>query len=768
MSSIIFGYTMSLIDAATPSSGFLVAYDSDGIIKQKDSAGVITLIGGSGSSTGISATSSLSQVLDVSNDSATYSILMGTATSIIMGSASSILMGTSSFIMSENGLSSLYLDYNSLTSSIYLTNGYNYLSIDNSSLKLIGNTLSSNIEINNGISYVKLSSKNELYSLNEISLRVWNSSDEILLKSNIGTSVSSSNSISNAIFIGSQNSTFDANITNSVIIGGHGQYAISNDSVYIPDTYIQDTKKLRGSLGDASLSFTDTNNLILENSNSLLAIISSSSSTTLTTNGIIISDTTSTVTSPNIDASPVFISTKNSSIDSGVHNSVIIGGENLISSLTNSVVLGEFVNINNKYTLPNVDGASGSYLSTDGSGNVVWQSNSSIETQNLEDVLSIGNFTGYNSIEMGTGSSLYSVRGGGQINLDYSPNSVVISTDNANLAKAYIQLDDEDIIIDTNQNLNIGAGTASVVVTNGEGLVYGFDYSSTFVTYSLIDKNYVDLGTSSIWSTINSINNDFVSEIVAGNGLTGGGTSGSVSVLLGGTLSQTTTIDTSTYDFTINSSSSEIELNRVSTTYPGVTNTFKLEDKYVIVRSKSSLYSSHIEMTNEDNGQTFIDMKVDLGTYSNVSRVFNDYVYQAVGSKDGSGSASSIFLHNLQQTIGDGSTNNYLIITDELSSKGFVYDRDYTGNFTTHSLVTKGYVDNQVATSTSKYSTTVSFTASVIQTITHNLGTDEIIVQCYDSSGTMVIPGTVQINGANDVDITFSSNLSNVKTVIIG
>ena len=83
-------------------------------------------------------------------------------------------------------------------------------------------------------------------------------------------------------------------------------------------------------------------------------------------------------------------------------------------------------------------------------------------------------------------------------------------------------------------------------------------------------------------------------------------------------------------------------------------------------------------------------------------------------------------------------------------------------------MVTKGYVDNQVVTSTSKYSTTVSFTASVTQTITHNLGTNEIIVQCYDSSGTMVIPGTVQINGANDVDIIFSTSISSIKVVIIG
>jgi hypothetical protein len=365
MSSVLFGYNISLTTAATPSTGFLVAYDTDGILKQKDSDGIITPIGGSSSFTGISSTPSLADVLNVSNDSETFSILMGTATSIMMGSAS--------YITSQNGLSSLYLDYNSATSSIYLTNGYNYLSINNSNIKLIGSALSSNIEVNNGTNYLKLGTKNELFSVNEISLKIWNASDEILLKSNIGVSVSSADSISAAVFIGSQNSTFDSNVSNSVIIGGSNQYATQNDSVYIPDTYLQDTKKLRGTLGNASLGFTDTNNLILENSSSLLALISSSSSTSLSTNGVIISDTVTSVSSPNIDSSPVFISTKNSSILQGVHNSVIIGGENLISSLTNSVVLGEYVNINNSYTLPNVDGTAGACMVTDGFGNLSWQ-----------------------------------------------------------------------------------------------------------------------------------------------------------------------------------------------------------------------------------------------------------------------------------------------------------------------------------------------------------------------------------------------------------
>lgn len=777
MSSIIFGYTMSLTTAATPSTGFLVAYDSDGILKQKDSAGVITPIGG-GTGSVFTGTGSLAQVLAVGNDSETYSILMGTATSILVGnsgtidmaSASTIYMGTSSSILSNNGLSALYFDYNSLTSSVYLTTGYNYLSLTNATMSLV-NSLGNTIDITNGSNYVKLSTDVDIFSNSEIRLRIFNTSDEILLKSNIGTSVTSTNTSSNAVFIGSQNSSFDSNVINSVIIGGVGQSAIANNSVYIPDTYIQDTKKLRGSLGDASLSFTDTNNLILENSNSLIAIITSSSSTTLTTNGLIVTDTLTSFTSPAVDASPVLISTKNSFVDIGVHNAVILGGENLIASLTNSVVLGEYVNINNKYTLPNVDGASGSYMVTDGFGNLNWTS-SPAEYQNLEDVLTLGNWTGYNSIEMGTGSSLYSVRGGGQINLDYAPDTVVISTDNGNLNKAYIQLDDEDIILVSNLSLNIGVGSASISVSNGEGLQYAFDYSSTFVTYSLVDKNYVDLGTASIWSTINSINNDFVSEVVAGDGLSGGGTSGTVTLdlnvgnglelvsdtlYLGGTLSQNTLINGNNFDFKVEGA------NQISLTASNST-----EYDYVFLGNGTTLGTTDgLNFSQLNSSIINISLLYQNSTGNNSSFEANpngSFMYINNGL-----SQSVIQIYNSNQTIGlgDGSSNNTMIIEDEFSSKGLVYYDDYSANFTTYSLVTKGYVDSQVGTSTSKYATIVSFTASVTQTITHSLGTDYIIVQTYNSSGQMVI-GDVGIVDGNSVDIRFSETLSNIKIVIIG
>jgi len=76
MSFLYFGATLSLVDAATPSSGaWVVAYDLDGVLKQKDEFGVITSIGG-GPTGGIGSTPSLSQVLEIGNDTGTYSIVM--------------------------------------------------------------------------------------------------------------------------------------------------------------------------------------------------------------------------------------------------------------------------------------------------------------------------------------------------------------------------------------------------------------------------------------------------------------------------------------------------------------------------------------------------------------------------------------------------------------------------------------------------------------------------------------------------------------------
>ena len=58
------------------------------------------------------------------------------------------------------------------------------------------------------------------------------------------------------------------------------------------------------------------------------------------------------------------------------------------------------------------------------------------------------------------------------------------------------------------------------------------------------------------------------------------------------------------------------------------------------------------------------------------------------------GTVSSISFTYGTQSIGDGSIDNRMVIRDDRSQKGLFYIDDYTCNFSTHSLVTKGYVDS--------------------------------------------------------------------------
>ena len=210
---------------------------------------------------------------------------------------------------------------------------------------------------------------------------------------------------------------------------------------------------------------------------------------------------------------------------------------------------------------------------------------------------------------------------------------------------------------------------------------------------------------------------------------------------LGGVLSQNTPIYGQGYDLEIS------DAYRITmTASSNIDNRVISSDYYSQVYLQQADYQNKVSTV--DNA-TYSRTRIDVGSI-NIESVGNNGV-------------SSITVHNETQPIGDGSSDNNILVTD-VSNKGIVYVGDYTANFTTYSVVTKGYVDSNT---TGKYSVTRGFTASITETITHNLGTDEIIVQTYES-GVMVIPGTVQINGINAVDITFSSTLASIKIVIIG
>jgi hypothetical protein len=741
--SVVFGYTMSLIDAATPSNGWLVAYDSDGVLKQKDQDGVITSIGtGAVSSSG---TPSISEVMQYGNNTGVYSLIMGTSTGISSARGSgqlSLDFGSSNSVSLTNGTNTLQLS--GTTNSITLTPGTTF-SISNDTTLISGNIFR--------ISGSSTTAKTLIQSSNEIDLRVFNGSNKILIRRNNTLSgVTSANIDSNsAILIGSRNSTIAINVNNTVVIGGTGIIATQSNSVYVPDLYIQNTKSIRTTSGSGYIKIDSENNIINNTNNSLIAILSSTNSNTITSNGIIVRDTLSNVSSPNVNSSVSFISTQNSTFNSGVFNSAIIGGIGITGTQSNTIYLGGQVNVNGSYFLPSSDGSIGQYLSTDGSGNLFWSTTS--ESQTLKDVLSNGNESDVYDIILGTATSILSSNSTSRISLDYgSSNAIMLATD-ASYAQSYIQITEIDLNIYAFGNLDIQSDSSSISVANGRGLVYSTDYYNSFTTHSLIDKNYVDLGTASIWSELNSV----VKGITAGNGLITTSQSGyltldvnlgnglqiiSDSIYLGGTLSQNTSLNT-IYDFTIQGTGSFYLLASYSTIQSNI------GDSYTEIQSAGIVANMYYQNTN--TGETFVVQTDSQGI--------------SITSDNGLSQIGGLYVRSINGIISDGSNDNRLVIIDDVSQKGLVYDNDYSNNFSNNSLVTKEWVLNNT---TDKYSIVTGFTSSITQTITHNLSTEYIIVQSYNSTGEMIIPGTVTVTGINTVDIVFSSTLSNVKIVIIG
>ena len=374
MSQLIFNTLVDLQNiVGTPSTGYTVAYDLDGVIKQKSSAGVITPIGDGGGS------QSLKQTLIYGDDTGTYSLSLG----------------TSSYIKSGVGNGRLYLGYGN-TYSTFLMNGN--LTTSTSSVNLTPDFIALSKSNNNQFSNLRL--------------------DSGTFSVNIGSSTYST-------FIRSDNKSFKVSISESYL--------------GVPYNVID------------ILNISDGNDGRIK--------------------------------------SQLHLNTRGSTTSNGVYNSVIVGGTNLLATQSNTVYLGNNVNINNKYTLPSVDGTPDQVLSTNGLGYLTWVGVADGSIPPLDKVLEMGATSGSYSIYLGASQSLSTSNGFSSIYLDYNntPNNILISN-NIYITQSYIQLSEDNLII--------GATNGLVTTTNGLGLQYTEDYTSSFVTYSLVTKKYVDsIGT---------------------------------------------------------------------------------------------------------------------------------------------------------------------------------------------------------------------------------------------------------------------------------
>lgn len=64
-----------------------------------------------------------------------------------------------------------------------------------------------------------------------------------------------------------------------------------------------------------------------------------------------------------------------------------------------------------------------------------------------------------------------------------------------------------------------------------------------------------------------------------------------------------------------------------------------------------------------------------------------------------------------------------------------------------------------------KYTLTVSV-ASTIWTVTHGLGSEEVIIQAFDQTKAVLLPNSMQIIDANTIQITFNTPQTGVARVI--
>jgi hypothetical protein len=315
-----------------------------------------------------------------------------------------------------------------------------------------------------------------------------NAKSSISLDTNGGVFIHSTASGTSSISLGSTGA-----IIRNVSSVGNSQISILGSSVAVAASSATQSLSLSYDENSISISHSDTHAGI--SSVSVLQIGSSYDNDTID------------------NKSYVHINSKNANTEIGVKNSVIIGGSGLTASSSNTVYLGNSVNINNEFTLPNTDGNSGQILMTDGAGSVSWSDISAAAAPPLSQVLAAGENSESYSIVMGTGTSIASANGQSSISLDFSStqNRILISTDGSSMEKSYVQLN--------GSALSIGATSGTITIGDNKGLVYAADYSATFVNNSLVTKQYVDAIVNSVFLTykiayVDSFNGDDTTGIV--------------------------------------------------------------------------------------------------------------------------------------------------------------------------------------------------------------------------------------------------------------
>jgi hypothetical protein len=265
-----------------------------------------------------------------------------------------------------------------------------------------------------------------------------------------------------------------------------------------------------------------------------------------------------------------------------------------------------------------------------------------------------------------------------------------------------------DTTIFASASINLVSEEGNVTTGNLEGLVYTADYSATFVDESLITKRYVDAGTTSLWNAINNIDADFVSEITAGAGLTGGGTEGTINL----------DIVSANGGIVVNADDIELTLgagNSGALTIEGdglTLNTTTLADELEGTGLTSSAGKLSVTSANAGIAVNTDGIELTLGAgNSGALTIEGDGLtlntttladeLEGTGLTSNAGKLSVNTANGLSISGDDvvlGGTITQAIVFNDArggtAAVGLEYASDYSANFTANSLVNKAYVDS--------------------------------------------------------------------------
>jgi hypothetical protein len=236
--------------------------------------------------------------------------------------------------------------------------------------------------------------------------------------------------------------------------------------------------------------------------------------------------------------------------------------------------------------------------------------------------------------------------------------------------------------------------------TDGSWTIYDLALSEIGVNET-DEKAYIRIGNTIKEFNFGTGSGGGTVSVSASNGLS----ISSGDVVLGGTLTGDTVIQGASYGLSLGESVTPSRLRTFGVeTYDGI-----------FIRDDDSFNLSVLDMSA--SGGSSILSSAEQISGSGVEFYAGAYGRAYIEATDG----TNIFKIEL-----DAESTNTMVVTDTITSRGLQYAADYSAQFITHSLVTKGYVDSQISNATQSLSEVLAV-GNFAATYSIRMGTGKII-----------------------------------------